>query len=80
MQPNSIRTEHHALYRWCQLKDLGLAQGTLEDTDPMEHVMLVPRVHEHPGQPHDAPLVLLGRGLGNLPLASLLIRWMIGAD
>ena len=48
------------------------AQRTLEHADPAEHVVLVPRVHERPRQPHDALLlVLLGRGLGDLPLASL---------
>lgn len=45
---------------------------TLEHADPAVDVGLAPRVHERPGQPHDAVLpVLFRRRLLHVPLASL---------
>lgn len=46
-------------------------QRRLEHADPAVDVGLAPRVHERPGQPHDAVLpVLFRRRLLHVPLAS----------
>ena len=71
-EADQIRGRRMNLTSINSIQDRRPAQRTLEHADPAEHVVLVPRVHERPRQPHDALLlVLLGRGLGDLPLASL---------